>query len=230
MPLHFVCDFDGTVTPEDIGAALETRFSVHPPGVRETLLARWSADEIGHREVTEGLCAGLQVGRDEALAFARGHGVDPHFAAFVAEAEAAGEAVMVASEGLDFYILDALERAGLGHLAVAANRARFEGQRVIPEFPHAGRGCGRCGNCKAVHVAAWRETGRTVVFVGDGLSDRCGARAADCVIARGALLDWCRAHGIDARPFVDFRDVAAHARALRAASAASDAAGAGARA
>jgi 2-hydroxy-3-keto-5-methylthiopentenyl-1-phosphate phosphatase len=43
-----------------------------------------------------------------------------------------------------------------------------------------------------------------VIYVGDGLSDRCGARAADIVFARGALLDWCRSEGVEARPFHGF--------------------------
>jgi 2-hydroxy-3-keto-5-methylthiopentenyl-1-phosphate phosphatase len=51
------------------------------------------------------------------------------------------------------------------------------------------------------------------VLVGDGLSDRCGAREADRVVARGTLLDWCAAEGVPALPFRDFADVAALARA-----------------
>ena len=58
----------------------------------------------------------------------------------------------------------------------------------------------------------WRERGYETVLVGDGLSDRCGAREADRVIARGDLLDWCAREGLAARPFRDFADVAALAR------------------
>ncbi|MGH7724962.1 MAG: hypothetical protein ACREOU_05990, partial [Candidatus Eiseniibacteriota bacterium] len=46
------------------------------------------------------------------------------------------------------------------------------------------------------------------VFIGDGLSDRCGARAADVVYAKGDLLAFCRDAGIPARPFANFEDVA----------------------
>jgi 2-hydroxy-3-keto-5-methylthiopentenyl-1-phosphate phosphatase len=52
--------------------------------------------------------------------------------------------------------------------------------------------------------------------VGNGLSDRCGARAADEVVARGELLEWCRREGVPAEPFADFTQVAARARALAA--------------
>jgi 2-hydroxy-3-keto-5-methylthiopentenyl-1-phosphate phosphatase len=49
------------------------------------------------------------------------------------------------------------------------------------------------------------------VLVGDGLSDRHGALAADAVLARGALREWCRSEGVPHRPFESFADVAADA-------------------
>jgi hypothetical protein len=112
----------------------------------------------------------------------------------------------VVSEGFDFYVRDLLERAGLGALPWSANVLRFENGRVRPEFPNAD-GCGRCGNCKGTHVRAWRARGYRTVLVGDGLSDRCGAREADQVLARRDLLAWCREEGIAVTPFDDFADV-----------------------
>ena len=46
------------------------------------------------------------------------------------------------------------------------------------------------------------------VFVGDGLSDRCGARAADAVYAKDDLARWCAREGIAARAYATFADVA----------------------
>jgi 2-hydroxy-3-keto-5-methylthiopentenyl-1-phosphate phosphatase len=51
-------------------------------------------------------------------------------------------------------------------------------------------------------------------MVGDGLSDRCAARVADHVVARGALAEWCAAEGIAYHGFADFADVARIARAM----------------
>ena len=207
MPRALLCDFDGTVSPSDIGAAFARRFS--PDGVAESdaFLAAWRRGEMGHRELTRAQCAHLEVTRYQALAFTRPFALDPDFAPFARAARAGGDVVVVVSEGFDFYVRDLLERAGLGDLAWSANVARFAEGRVVPEFPDAATGCGRCGNCKGAHVRAWRARGYRTVLVGDGLSDRCGAREADQILARRDLLDWCRREGIEATPFASFADV-----------------------
>jgi 2,3-diketo-5-methylthio-1-phosphopentane phosphatase len=212
MRRAFLCDFDGTISPTDIGAALVERFSPGAGRERAALLARWAGGELGHRELTVAEFDLVRVSEPEARAFARGFAIDPHFARFAAEMLARGDAVMVVSEGLDFYVADHLGRAGVGELPWAANHARFEGDRLIPEFPWSAGGCGRCGNCKAQHARRYRARGYQVVAVGDGLSDRCAAAEADVVLARGALLEWCRARGLAALPFADFADVAARVR------------------
>jgi 2,3-diketo-5-methylthio-1-phosphopentane phosphatase len=207
MSRAFLCDFDGTVSPSDIGAAFARTFS--PGGAAESpvFLERWMRGEMGHRELTAAQCALLSVSREQALAFARPFALDPEFAPFAREAAACGDAVAVVSEGFDFYVRELLERAGLGGLPWSANTARFEGDRVTPLFPDAADGCGRCGNCKGAHVRAWRARGYRTVLIGDGLSDRCGAREADHVLARRDLLTWCDREGIPATPFDSFRDV-----------------------
>ena len=208
MPHAFLCDFDGTIAPSDIGAAFARRFS--PGGAAESpeFLSAWMRGEMGHRELAVAQCALLEVTREEARSFTRTFTLDPDFAPFAVEALARGDAVAVVSEGYDFYVRDLLEREGLSQLPWSANLAHFEGGRMRPEFPELEGACGRCGNCKGAHVRAWRARGFVPVLIGDGLSDRCGALAADRVLARGDLLAWCRAEGIEATPFESFADVA----------------------
>jgi 2,3-diketo-5-methylthio-1-phosphopentane phosphatase len=208
MATAYLCDFDGTVSPRDIGASLVRRFARGREHELREGLARWKAGEIGHRELTELECRGLIVTRDEALGFTAGFTLDPEFAPFARAARARGDRVMVVSEGFDFYIEQQLGAAGLGEIPWAANRAHFEGASLVPEFPHHDPSCRVCGNCKAQHVRAQQAAGHRVVFVGDGLSDRCGARASDVVVARDALLDWCRGQGIAARRFEGFATLA----------------------
>lgn len=215
MRRAFLCDFDGTISPHDIGASLVKRFGVGDDREPARMLQAWTRGEIGHRELTLSECARLRLDEHEARAFAIGFELDPGFAGFVAEARGRGDEVMVVSEGLDFYVADQLARAGLADLPVAANHARFEGGGLVPEFPWSADGCGRCGNCKAQHVRRWRAQGAQVVMVGDGLSDRCGAEAADVVFARGGLLAWCRERAIEVTPFEGFARLAAQVRDAR---------------
>ena len=212
MRTTFLCDFDGTIAPADIGAGLVRRFAPGSAARLDALEADWRAGRIGSRELTLAQCAMLRVSEAEALAFVRGFGLDPAFAPFAREALARGDQVTIVSDGFDFYLRDRLDAVGLGDLPRAGNLARFEGDRMIPSFPFAAAGCGRCANCKAQHVDRAREQGDRVVVVGDGASDRCAAELADIVFARGELLDWCRGRGIPAHPFDDFAAVAAFAR------------------
>lgn len=214
MPVAYLCDFDGTISPQDIGAAFVERFSPGAEAARADLLAEWLAGRMGHRELTAGQCALLEVDEARALEFTRAFRLDPRFAPFAREALGRGDAVMVVSEGLGFYLRDHLQQAGLGDLPWAANEAVFEGGRVRAEFPFADPGCDACGNCKAQHVRRYRGRGFHTVLVGDGTSDRHGARAADSVLARGSLAAWCRAEGVPHRPFEHFGDVAEFARRL----------------
>jgi len=221
MTLAFLCDFDGTVAPADVGAALVARFTTAPERIGE-LARRWTAGEIGSRAVIEGESATLRVREGEALAFVRGFALDPGFAPFARCARARGEPVELASEGFGFYIRELLAHAGLDDLPWTANEARFENDTLTPGFPHATgaeRDCRGCGNCKARHVERLRRAGHRVVLVGDGLSDRCAAEAADVVLARGRLLEWCHAQGLAALPFEDFAGVERQAERLRAGAA-----------
>lgn len=213
MPTAYLCDFDGTVSPVDIGARFAARFSPGGAASRVPELAAWLAGEVGHRALTRAQCATIRAGEAEALAFTRTFALDPAFAPFVRAARARGDQVMVVSEGFDFYVRDQLERAGLGDVPWAANALRFrEDGGVEPGFPFADPACDACGNCKGRHVREHRARGFRTVLVGDGASDRHGARDADHVLARGALREWCAAAGLAHEPVRDFGDVAEWAR------------------
>ena len=223
----FLCDFDGTVSPADVGARLMARFSRATPSEHAALQSAWRSGALGHRALTEAECMHLRCGAEEALEFVKGFSIDPDFPEFVRQARTRGDAVCVVSEGFDFYVRLLLARAGLEGLPVSANRLCFDDGRAHPEFPNADRSCGRCGNCKGAEVRAWRARGYRTVMIGDGLSDRCGAREADVVLARGALLEWCRREGLAAVAAHDFNAAAAwaerstgrEARPVRAAAA-----------
>ena len=204
----YLCDFDGTVACADVGNRFFARFIAHDDAYR-ALLAGWYEESVGGRRILADECALARVTEDDALAFADAHAaIDPAFPAFVDAARLGGGEVAIASDGLLLYIRRILARNGLEHVEASANELTFDGDRVTPVFGSPeGEGCGECGSCKGA-VMATRARGFTrTVFVGDGLSDRCGARAADVIYARDDLAAWCAREGIPARPFTTFQDV-----------------------
>lgn len=199
-PGTILVDFDGTISQVDIGSRLLDRAT---QGGARAVVDLWRHGRIGSRQCLIMECALARATAEEIRAFALEQPVDPGFGTFLRAAEDRGWQVIVVSDGLDLYIRPVLEREGWGHLPVHSNRLRVVGDRLLPSFPFAGRGCGACGNCKRASVAD-AGSGGEVVFIGNGLSDRCGARAADRVFARDELLRWCRERDVAHTPFEDF--------------------------
>jgi HAD superfamily phosphoserine phosphatase-like hydrolase len=204
----YLCDFDGTVARADVGNRFFARF-IADRAAYEALLARWFDESLGGRGILAGECALSEVSEAEALAFAEEHrAIDPAFPAFVAAARRAGSDVAIASDGLLLYIRRILDLNGLADVEASANGLVFDGRRIAPVFGSpAGEGCGQCGSCKAAVLARRARGFARTVFVGDALSDRRGARAADVVYAKGDLATWCAREGVDARPWNSFADV-----------------------
>src|SRR5262245_8101937 len=128
----FLCDFDGTIAPADVGARFLEAFSPGAEAERTRLARAWHAGAIGSRELTEAECRMAKVSAAQALAFVDGFGIDPEFAPFVSEARGRGDRVLVVSDGFEFYIDHLLARAGLSAVPRTANRLEFVGDRVVP--------------------------------------------------------------------------------------------------
>ena len=113
---------------------------------------------------------------------------------------------VLASGGLDIYIRPALEKlppALVDGLEIRANHAEYVPGGLSLSFPfqHTPGACGTCGSCKGAIVKELQAKGRRVISIGDGNADRCMAKVADLLYARGRLLDWCTAEGIACTPF-----------------------------
>jgi 2-hydroxy-3-keto-5-methylthiopentenyl-1-phosphate phosphatase len=101
-----------------------------------------------------------------------------------------------------------LDREGL-ELEVRANEVEWHPEGWRATFRN-GESCGTCGEpCKRADLP---QNG-TLVYVGDGYSDRCAAQAADRIFARDGLARYLAARGVPFEPFDDLDDVA---RALAA--------------
>lgn len=200
-----LCDFDGTVAETDVGDLLFQRFGGAP--ARDAAI-EWTRGEINSRECLERQAAATRCSSEELRSLTNGCRLDPYFRDFHDFARRRGIEVVVLSDGLDVYIETMLARNGCGSIEFFANHARFNGATMQVEFPWYNlRDCTECGCCKTHHLYRYRHQGYYVVYVGNGLSDRCPSENADLVFAKGELLAHCRQHHIDCIEFRNFRDV-----------------------
>ncbi|MBX3688789.1 HAD-IB family phosphatase [Dokdonella sp.] len=188
-----LCDFDGTISVEDITDTLLVRFA---RSGWEEIEQAWKRGEIGSRECMAQQIALLDVSRAELDAHLDQMSIDRDFAAFATAVEEAGLPMTVLSDGLDYSIRRILGRNGLARLPVAANHLIASGERSWRlEFPYANVDC-RSGNCKCASSAIAHGERQRVLVIGDGASDFCVAGSADFVFAKHRLVEHCRAAGI----------------------------------
>ncbi len=203
-----ICDFDGTVTSRDTNSALARRFA---PDAYAGLEGKLAARELTLREVLTAEFEGITAGIDALLAQATRIPLRAGFGEFVEAAERDGHELVLLSSGFREIIEPILAANDLaGRVPLVANSIALDESggaiewRELPE-------CDLCGEpCKRFDVTELRDrTGaQAVVFVGDGLSDRCGAEAADRIFARDSLARYLDERSVTHDGWDDFHDVA----------------------
>ncbi len=207
-PVSILVDYDGTISVSDVGDHLLAQHGP-PAHVLAAADAEFDAGRRGSRELIEWnmdtLPRDARMLRDEAAAVAQ----DRAFPAFVAIARSAGALVEVVSDGLGFYVASNLAALdpGLADIPVATARNEVRAGRAGVSFPYGHPDCFVCGTCKRERVRLHQASGRFVVFIGDGTSDRYAAHHADLVFAKDKLLAWMRATGRPARPWRGFLEL-----------------------
>jgi 2,3-diketo-5-methylthio-1-phosphopentane phosphatase len=224
--MRIFCDFDGTIAKVDTTDLVLTRLADR---AWEALEERWTRGEITAAECMRGQVA-LIGGDDAALdAVLDGVALADGFAEFVAWCAANAVPLTVVSDGVDRFIARILERHGLGHLPVIANRLVGNadlGRRLEQPWSRAGCAAGS-GVCKCQVTVKSDERandpGELMVFIGDGRSDFCVSGRADLLFARDKLAAYARSRAMPHHEFSDFHTItttlaAAHERLARRAA------------
>ncbi len=194
-------DFDGTISATDTGVYLLQRLAA--PGWRE-VGNRYEAGEIGSRE-----CLALEwalLGADESRlrAVAAEVPMDPDVDSLVTALLDVGAEVSVVSDGFGFNVHEQL-----GYLGIPILTNEVDWSTGALEFPNADPSCAcaSCGTCKRAPIEAAAARGRQTVLVGDGVSDRRAAVAADVVFAKDGLARWCAEETVPFYPFETLAEV-----------------------
>jgi HAD superfamily phosphoserine phosphatase-like hydrolase len=193
--MRLVLDWDGTVTERDTLHMVIERFG-------DLEVFHEMEAEIGRR-LTLNEVIGVEMGTitaplAEVVAWLLEHvRVRPGFAELAARHEP-----LIVSAGFHELIEPVLGREGV-EAEVIANHVAAEPAGWRATFRERGV-CDVCGeSCKRLDLTGLAS----FAYVGDGVSDRCVALAADRVFARDGLAAWLGAQGATYEPYDDLRDV-----------------------
>lgn len=204
--LLIACDFDGTITQHDTLHLIVEEFGTR--GLWETIEPRLRSGEVTLEQAMQEEFATVRATPGQVIELVlRDAGLRPGLAELVRWAEAEGHRFIVFSSGFRTVIRATLEHWGLGHLEVVSHEALFSSDGCRLMWADRGETCVECGRRCKRHDLRGRLRGERLVYIGDGISDRCGAGMADVVFARAHLARDLTAAGVPFVPFEDFVEV-----------------------
>jgi 2-hydroxy-3-keto-5-methylthiopentenyl-1-phosphate phosphatase len=203
-------DFDGTITARDTLHVIVEEFGGR--GVWDELEPRLQAGQITIEDAMRQQFAAVTATTDEALAAVQREApIRPGFGRFVGWAEHEGHRLAILSAGFRSVIDAVFADAGIRGLEIRSNDIAFSRDGAQLVWADRGEICGHCGRrCKRHDLALRRAPGQHVVYVGDGISDRCVSAQADTVFARASLAEYLESEDRHYIPFDDFHDVVAY--------------------
>ena len=198
------CDFDGTITEEDISFLLLDAFA---QGDWRRLLRKYQERKISVGEFNTRAFAMVKADKNVLLGALEGRvKVRAGFRELVDYCRQQGFRLVIVSNGVDFYINAILKDLGLGDLEVHAAQASFHpaGMKVQYVGPDGKR---LEDGFKEAYIQSFLKLGYSVIYIGNGDSDLAPAKHAHRVFATGDLLACTKENNLHCRPFEDFEDV-----------------------
>jgi 2-hydroxy-3-keto-5-methylthiopentenyl-1-phosphate phosphatase len=206
MKIAVQCDFDGTITEEDVSFLLLDTFV----GSRwREMLAEYMTGKIPvgtfNKRVFSLIKADRQTLLDVVFHSDRVK-IRPGFRELLDYCSRKDYKFVITSNGLIFYIEAILEDLGVDGVEVFAAKNQFspDGMKVSYVGPD---GDEMEAGFKEAYTELLEKRGYSVVYVGNGVSDIFSSRRAIKVFATGDLLVKCREENLRCSPFSNFHDV-----------------------
>jgi 2,3-diketo-5-methylthio-1-phosphopentane phosphatase len=201
---HIFSDFDGTITEKDTLVFLATRLG----GGEGMVNAIGRLIGEGKLSLRDGIAAEMRSIRkpfaEAEKLLLKEVRIDPGFAPLAQWLAEKKIPLTVLSAGFHQIIDLFISRDEFPGLEILANQLRPNEEIGWQcEF----RDETDWGHDKALSLKEARRRGEYVIFIGDGLSDRAAAEAADEVFAKHSLAEYCRKRQINCHEYQTFNDI-----------------------
>lgn len=198
------CDFDGTVTEDDISYYILNKFA---QGDWRRLLHEYQEKRISVDKFNSSVFALVKADKLTLINAIKGKSiVRKGFQNLVLFCNNKNYRLVIISNGLEFYIREIFNDLGLNNLEIYAAQAEFHPDGLVVQYigPEGER---LDDGLKEMYVRLFLKQGYNVIYIGDGSSDIEAAKQAHRIFARDQLLNYCRENSIECEPFNDFNDI-----------------------
>ena len=205
------CDFDGTITEEDVSFVLLDTFA---DGNWRRLLDEYREGKISVGVLNTKAFAMVKADKRSLLEAAKGGvKIRDGFHDLVDYSRRQGFRFVIVSNGLDFYIDSILRDIGLEDIEVFAARTRFTSNGLEVQY------IGPDGNVlsdsfKDAYVNSFLKNDYQVIYAGNGTSDIQPAKRCHHIFATGELLAYCEKTDLKHTAFTDCNDIVKGLRLL----------------
>jgi len=208
------CDFDGTITEEDVSYFLLDTFA---QGNWRELLQEFKEHRISTGEFNTRAFAMVKVDKRTLLEAIKGKAspsraqarrvkIRTEFQEFVTYCYMKGFRLVIVSNGLAFYIKAMLKKIGLENIEAYAGQASFHSDGI--KVRYVGPDGKQLDNgLKEAYIKLFLKQSYRVIYVGNGDSDILPAEYAHQIFATSDLLDYCKKNNLECKPFNDFADI-----------------------
>jgi len=198
------CDFDGTITEEDVGFMLLDTFA---QGDWRQVLEEYREGRIPVGHFNSKVFGMVKADKQRLLKAIEGKvTIRAGFHELVAYCSRKGFRFVIVSNGLDFYIQSILRDLGTRNIEVFAAQTRFLPEGLQVQYIGS-EGSPLDDGFKEAYVNSFLKSGYRVIYVGNGTSDISPAERCQHVFATDELLAHCRKTNLDCSAFTDFSDV-----------------------
>ncbi len=208
--LKVFCDFDGTITRNDVWLNSLARFMEDKEAFNK-ICNDFNERKLNTRECnTELMKLVRNFDFEKFNEYLDGEEIDITFDGFVKFCREHNHEIRILSGGLDYYIEYILKRENI-EVDFFSCRMGWDEESDRPEciFVHTDEYCSNCETCKRNLLVNNQNDfdDEISVYIGDGVSDFCVSGYADIVFAKGKLASHCWKNNITYFEYKNFDDV-----------------------
>jgi len=198
------CDFDGTITEDDVSFLLLDTFA---NGDWRQLLTEYREGKISVGDFNMKAFSMVKADRQTLSESARNSTkIRAGFHELLDYCHQKSFRFVIVSNGLDFYIEAILGDSGIDNLEVLAAQTHFSPQGIDVKYIGPDENQIQ-DDFKGTYTRLFLSRGYRVVYIGNGASDAPPAKQSHHIFATGDLLEYCKETNLNCTPFADLNDV-----------------------